>query len=440
MRHKTLELIADHGSDRSDGQGWQSHAALPSLNIAFYSHDTMGLGHIRRNMYLADILLRAYPGSNALLLTGSHQASRLAAHPRMDFLVVPAVCKQINGAYQSRKLAISLGQLTAIRSSVIKAGLLAFRPDVLIVDNVPRGLEHELDETLAALRAGGQTRLVLGLRDILDTPQRIQSQWRRRRNLQAIEQYYDAIWVYGDRAVYDLGDAYALPDSVRRRLHYTGYFDRLAASYEAATDWDCDPALEGDGLDGPVALCLLGGGQDGGLLAETVAAARRPPGMHMIVVTGPYMPTEVRQRLDRRAALDPGLHIMEFHPEPKRLLQQAERVIAMGGYNTISEILSFPCKRALIVPRVRPRLEQLIRAKYMSRLGLFDMCHPRRLTPERIGAWLAEDHREPRQARDIIAFDGSTRLPKLLHTLLNSEARRDTVKLMSGAGWAAVED
>jgi len=47
----------------------------------------------------------------------------------------------------------------------------------------------------------------------------------------------------------------------------------------------------------------------------------------------------------------------------------------MGGYNTFCEILSLD-KRALLVPRVNPREEQLIRARRAAELGLVDMLHP----------------------------------------------------------------
>ena len=47
-------------------------------------------------------------------------------------------------------------------------------------------------------------------------------------------------------------------------------------------------------------------------------------------------------------------------------------VVAMGGYNTFCEILSFD-KKALIMPRTRPRLEQLIRARAARNLGLAEM-------------------------------------------------------------------
>ena len=47
----------------------------------------------------------------------------------------------------------------------------------------------------------------------------------------------------------------------------------------------------------------------------------------------------------------------------------------MGGYNTYCEILSFD-KPALIVPRVQPREEQLIRARRAAELGLIEMLLP----------------------------------------------------------------
>jgi predicted glycosyltransferase len=52
----------------------------------------------------------------------------------------------------------------------------------------------------------------------------------------------------------------------------------------------------------------------------------------------------------------------------------------MGGYNTTVELLAAR-KSALIVPRVEPRVEQLIRAERLSDLGLVEMIHPNDLTP-----------------------------------------------------------
>ncbi len=50
-------------------------------------------------------------------------------------------------------------------------------------------------------------------------------------------------------------------------------------------------------------------------------------------------------------------------------MRKAAGVVAMGGYNTFCEILSFD-RRAILVPRTEPRREQAIRALAAERLGL----------------------------------------------------------------------
>jgi hypothetical protein len=68
--------------------------------------------------------------------------------------------------------------LAALRSQVIGAALKNFAPDLFMVDNLPRGALQELAPVLERMRAQGKTRCVLGLRDILDTPERVLKQWR----------------------------------------------------------------------------------------------------------------------------------------------------------------------------------------------------------------------------------------------------------------------
>jgi predicted glycosyltransferase len=61
-----------------------------------------------------------------------------------------------------------------------------------------------------------------------------------------------------------------------------------------------------------------------------------------------------------------------FSPHMESLMARAAGVIAMGGYNTFCEILSFD-KRAIIVPRTKPRREQLIRAMRAQEMGLLSV-------------------------------------------------------------------
>ncbi|MGH7675695.1 MAG: hypothetical protein ACREMV_10540, partial [Gemmatimonadales bacterium] len=91
--------------------------------------------------------------------------------------------------------------------------------------------------------------------------------------------------------------------------------------------------------------------------------------------------------------------------------------------NTVCEILSFE-KPALIVPRVRPRREQLIRAECLRALGLVDVLHPDSLTPNALSAWLALRPGPVRRARDHIHLNGLSRLPRLLEELLHGRRVR----------------
>ncbi len=388
--------------------------------IALYSHDTMGLGHARRNMLIANALASASTPADILLVSGANETNAFAMPPAVDVLSLPSLRKGDDGHYHSRRLDMSLGDMTSLRAETIRAALLAFAPDVLIVDNVPRGAARELDPALAALRAAGGTRIVLGMRDILDEPAVVAREWERADNLQALREHYDAIWVYGDPLVFDTARAYSFPFDVAAKLSYTGYLDgRQRPSFSES---ESDAAVEALRLPpGRLALCLVGGGQDGQSVATAFVQARLPEDMNAVVVTGPYMPDDVQQQLHAEAATHLRLRVLDFLPEPTLLLSRAERVIAMGGYNTVGELLAFE-KPALIVPRVKPRREQWIRAQRLRQLGLVDVLHPDAVTPAAMSAWLASDRPSRTRARDLLDLKGLDRLPVLVQELLTVTA------------------
>jgi predicted glycosyltransferase len=148
-----------------------------------------------------------------------------------------------------------------------------------------------------------------------------------------------------------------------------------------------------------------------------------PPETVGLVVSGPYMPGKTRQRLRRLVEKRPDLRLLEFIPEPAALIQRADRVISMGGYNTMCEVLSFE-KHALIVPRVSPKPEQFIRAQRMQELGLVEMLHPSKLSPRAITDWLARDLGSPPPSRSRIDFGGLKRISGLLGELLKVSPAR----------------
>src|SRR5207253_1129177 len=138
-----------------------------------------------------------------------------------------------------------------------------------------------------------------------------------------------------------------------------------------------------------------------------------------------YMPAEQRQRLLHRAQRHPRCDVLEFVPDLVPLIDRADRIIAMGGYNTICEVLSFE-KHALIVPRVHPEPEQWIRAQRLRDLGLIEVLHPDALSPKALTDWLARDPGPRPTHRSRVDVGGLTCIPTLLDELLNGAVTSGT--------------
>lgn len=411
----TITRIASPGVS----PGTQPSSFAP--RIACYSHDTVGLGHIRRNIAVATSMINRWPEADAMLITGNPEATSLWLPPRTDVVTLPTVAKDGEGRYCSRTLNASLDNVITMRSAVIEAAVTSFRPDLLIVDKVPLGVAGELLPTLQRLRTESDTKIILGLREILDDPVTAVAEWSRGHATEAITDYYDAVWIYGDQDVYDPVVEYGLPAEVSGRCTATGYLaaDRFdGAEPEGAAA--AGPSTEIP--DRPYVLCTVGGGQDGGELARTFAATPPPLGHDGVVVCGPFMATEDRVAIHRRAAANPRMRVLDFVPDLHHLIAGAAAVISMAGYNSVCEVLTTD-RPALLVPRSQPRTEQLIRAERLDELGLADLLTFDDLGPDALATWCCTAVGAPPVARDGIDLDGLRRIPDIARELLRGSDR-----------------
>jgi predicted glycosyltransferase len=387
----------------------------PTRRVILYSHDAMGIGHIRRNLLVARALAERNR-AQVLLICGVAEAGSFEFPGGVDCLTLPSLKKDADARYVPRRLAIDVQRLVKLRTQTIRSAVEAFEPDMMIVDKVPRGVASELLPTLQDLREAGQARVVLGLRDILDDPQVVRREWQRDGADDVINQHYDAIWIYGDPAVYNAVSEYGFVPSVARKVRFTGYLRR---SPQSSCD-DCGIQLNLDGRRS--VACLVGGGEDGAPLALAFARAQLPADTTGLIITGPFMPHEVAAELRQLAANRGGrLRVIDFVRDPLPLLLRVDRIVTMGGYNSVSEAI---CARkpTLVVPRVRPRQEQLIRAERLARMNVVDVLHPDQLDPDAITEWLTED--QPAQpATDAIDFDGLERIPQFAQQLLALQRR-----------------
>lgn len=76
-----------------------------SRRLALYSHDTQGLGHVRRNSVVAAALVAKHPDTDVLLLTGAPEATALPLPPRTEVITVPSLHKNRAGDYSARKFS-----------------------------------------------------------------------------------------------------------------------------------------------------------------------------------------------------------------------------------------------------------------------------------------------------------------------------------------------
>src|SRR5258708_6821232 len=223
-----------------------------------YSHDALGLGHVRRMLAIARAAIAERHDLSALLVTCAPLIDALPMPPGIDYVKMPSVRKLGPGAYGPRPLAVETDRLRTVREAVLRETAAAYAPHLLLADKSPLGLMGELAGTLEALQAGEGTRLVVGWRDILDAPEDIREEWQRNGTLEVLERSYDEIWVYGDEDVFDVRRAYRLPDSLAARVHHLGYLAPRVSDEERART---RTALNADGA--PLAVVTVGGGESG---------------------------------------------------------------------------------------------------------------------------------------------------------------------------------
>jgi predicted glycosyltransferase len=342
---------------------------MSAIRLLFYSHDTFGLGHFRRSLTIASHLRRHLPDASALILTGLESAYAFETPSGIDFVKLPAVKKVGPEVYRSRHLRISFNRVRRLRETLIQAVVKSYDPHMLIVDNVPRGVDGELVPSIEFLRTHRpHTRVVLTLRDILDDPAQIVPLWRERGVYDLLARCYDQIWVVGWKPLFDPTVQYEFPPAVGRKTKFCGYVVQHA-SPEAAVALRREIELADEALT----LVSAGGGGDGypllRLYADALGLGATGLGRSAVFL-GPDMPPPERNDLKQRLLpLGRRVLVYDFRPDMVSFLPLASITVSMAGYNTVAELVAHR-KRALVVPRVYPRREQWLRARALERLGL----------------------------------------------------------------------
>jgi predicted glycosyltransferase len=350
------------------------------LKAMFYCHDTYGLGHIRRTLTLAHHFRAIKPGISQLIMSGSPVATTFAYPAESDVIKLPSVTKTAAGDYTSRSLAhISFDALRDMRRDLILAAAKQYHPDFFFVDHAPTGLRGEVVDTLKYLKHElPDTRLVIGLRDVMDEGPKVRNAWKKEGAYELFDDLYDMIFVYGHRNFYDVVEEYGLSEKAAAKTRFVGYLKREAGQ-KSPQEVRESIEMQTDKL----VLVTAGGGADGEALFQATVRDLEMSEQHdfdTLLVGGPLLSNATRDRIRERLGDRGNVHFLDFTDDMPAYIGAADAVISMGGYNTVCETMSLH-RPTLIVPRVHPRKEQLIRASFLNKHGFVDMLHPQELEP-----------------------------------------------------------
>lgn len=358
-----------------------------AVKILIYSQDGFGLGHLRRNLNICLQIVKRSPRASILIIADSPVAPFFKLPAQCDFIKIPTMVKIDSGVWRPNRLPMNYQEVLKIRSEIIQSAALGFRPDFFLVDHMPHGALGELAVPLQALREQcPETKIVLGLRDILGAPDTIHKQWKREGAFEAAMSFYDHVCIYGCPDVFNSTEEYQFTPELVAKTQYCGYVCREDVKTTSENgflkNFFAEPRKK-------FVLVTGGGGADASYFMDSFLDAVRllapRASFNALVSTGPFMHEDQRQLLTQKAKGLP-VTVTRLGQDSIRFLRRADLVVSMAGYNTIAEIMRFR-KNAIIVPRPGPSAEQTMRCRIMTERGLFDTIQLQDLNAE----YLAEN-------------------------------------------------
>jgi predicted glycosyltransferase len=133
------------------------------------------------------------------------------------------------------------------------------------------------------------------------------------------------------------------------------------------------------------------------------------------MVTGPLMDPAEHDRLEalaRRA----GVAVRRVVPALRSHVALADCLVAMGGYNTTCDILSFGLP-AVLMPRVGPSQEQALRAQRLAEWGVATVVGHGSDAEGRLAEAIATSLDRGTDARPPVALDGLERAIDVLDSI-----------------------
>jgi len=346
------------------------------IKTLIYLHDTLGLGRLKRNLKLANALVSAFPEMSIRIVTGSSRADYFDYPNRTNYLNLPPLIKTGDNEYSARHDQDDTESIMRERSDMLLKTVTEYEPDIFIIDHSHLAM---IDEFLPALKWNKENNSgcvnIFGMREIIDDPEKVVNQWTGLGVYQIMRDYYDHVLIYGDRDIYNSAELYNFPEDLKTKTDYCGY---IVDPYSSLISKKSENARK------RITVTIGGGEWYGDVIIKNyinmLARFKQEIDFNTTIITGPGLPDEYWSEFKEKSKnLDIDLH--RFVSNTPEILSNSDLVIATAGYNTITDILSF-AQKAIIIPRVKFRTEQLIRAKLFNDLGIIKMLTAEEVSPD----------------------------------------------------------
>jgi len=344
------------------------------MKCLYYLSAARGLGQISRSIKLCTGLHALDKGMFSLFISGSSEISVFLLPNRSSFIKLPAIVKDLDDNFVVHNGG-SLREVLVVRKQIIIDAIDDFEPDILFIDRNLTGVEGELTSIIYYLKKEKNVKIYFNIRDIVDDSSKVIKEWNSLNYYSIIDKYIDHVFIFGERKIFDLTSEYKFSEHIKQKSTYCGYLLDRTHRLDRVRKTNSYQILVtvGSGIDGVnIINCFL----------DIFQMIKKEVGnINAYVVTGPNMSKEMKNHFLNKARYDLDLNIIDYTKNMIGLMARSDLIVAMAGYNTICEILSLT-KKAIIIPRIKPTKEQLIRTECLVRNNTIHVIHPDKLKPE----------------------------------------------------------
>ncbi len=371
--------------------------------VMFYVQHLLGIGHVFRATRIARQM--AAIGCKTHLVWGGTNV------PNIDFsgLKVHKLTAVRSSDETFSQLVHADGRIfTSQDQDTRRDALLSLfetiQPDVLITEAYPFG-RRQMRFELVPLTTAAKSRIdrPLIISSIRDIMQENRKQSRVDETLNAVNDFYDLVFVHGDPALVRIEDSLQGAKQIMDKIRYTGLVTPAASnSSPKQAQRPCNVLVSSGG--GATGFQLLDRAMDAMRFSKRYAKDWR-------FVAGTEMPDQKFEELKARCPEHATLE--RYITDMVAAMAAAKVSVSRAGYNTIGDVFRAG-PASIIIPFTGGReTEQLRRAQLLHKRGVATMLDENTLTPEQLAHAIDKAESPTALVRDL-KFDGAAETAKIM--------------------------